>query len=171
MRKLIIKNKMISLRDSSFVLDEEGNKVFKVKGKFFSPTHKKRIYDMDGELKYIVRDKFWHFFHSSCFILDDEKEKIAMLTNGIFDFKRRFVLKGYNDEIEITGAVFQFPNLEMQIVKNGKEIGRISKNWKDNIFRDSYVAEIYDETEEAFIVALVIAVDNIYDERNRNSRN
>ena len=45
MKKLIIKNKMISLRDSSFVLDEEGNKVFKVKGKFFSPTHKKRIYD------------------------------------------------------------------------------------------------------------------------------
>ncbi|MBR1925678.1 MAG: LURP-one-related family protein [Clostridia bacterium] len=168
MKKLIIKNKMVTMRGSSFVLDEEGNKVFRVKGKFFTMTQKKRIYDMDGELKYIVRNKFWHFLNSSCFILDDEKEKIAMLTNGLFDFKRRFVLKGYSDEIEISGAVFQFPNLEMQIVKNGKVIGKIIRNLKDNFFRDCYVAEIEDETEEAFVVALVIAIDNIYDERRKN---
>ena len=124
---------------------------------------------MEGNLKYIVRNKFWHFFNSSCFILDEDKEKIAMLTNGLFDFKRRFVLKGYSEEIEITGAVFQFPNIEMQVVKNGKVIGLIRRNFKDNLFRDSFVAEINDEAEEAFIVALVIAIDNIYDDRRKNN--
>ena len=51
---IYLKNKFVSLTDGSFVVDEEGNNLFKINGKLFSPTHKKFLYDQDGNLKYIV---------------------------------------------------------------------------------------------------------------------
>lgn len=167
--RLFIKNKIMTLSGSSFVLDEEGNKVFIVKGKWgiFSPTHKKKIIDKDGNLRYIVRNKFWRFISTSCFLYDDSKQKIAMLTNNDFDFKSRYVLKGYQDEILIKGNFSEFPKFTMDIDKNGKVIGKITRDF--TIIRDSFVLDIYDDTEDAFLVALVIAIDNIADSRRRRS--
>ena len=165
--RLFIKNKLFSLGEGSFVLDEAGNKVFTVKGKWgiFSPTKKKKIYDQNKELRYIVRNKFWHFFSASCFLYDDSKQKIAMLTNGDFDFKGRYVLKGYQDEILIKGNFSEFPKFTMDIYKNEKVIGKITRDF--TIIRDSFVLDIYDDTEDAFLVALVIAIDNIADSRRK----
>ena len=162
--KLFIKNKLVSLGGSSFVTDEAGNKVFKVKGKFFTITHKKKIYDKNGNFRYMVRNKFWNFFSKSCFIYDDSKQKIAKLTRGDFDVKNKYVLKGFEDEILIQG---NFASLNMEIQKNGQVIGKISREF--TIVRDSFTLEIFDDTEDAFLVALVIAIDNITDSR-RNDR-
>ena len=170
--RLFIKNKIFTLSGSSFVLDEKGNKVFKVKGKWglFSPTHKKKIIDKDGNLRYIVRNKFWRFISTSCFLYDDSKQKIAMLTNNDFDIRSRYVLKGYQDEIVIKGNFSEFPKFTMDIEKNGKNIGKITRDF--TIIRDSFVLDIFDDTEDAFLVALVIAIDNIADDRrSRNNRN
>ena len=168
--KLFVKNKLMTLSGASYVEDEAGNKVFKVKGKWgiFSPTKKKKIIDSENQLRYIVRNKFFHFFASSCFIYNSEKQKIAMLSNSDFDFKNKFVLKGSEDEIVIVGKYFQFPNMELEVQKNGKMIGTITKNF--TIVRDSYIVDIADDTEDAFLVALVIAIDNIFDKRAKSAR-
>lgn len=165
--KLFVKNKLMSWGGSSFVLDEAGNKVFAVKGAVFSPTRKKKIYDQDKTLRYIVRNKFWHFIARSCFLYDDSKQKIAMLTNGDFDFKNKYVLKGYQDDILIKGNYSEFPKkFFMDIVKNEKVIGRITRDF--TFVRDSFVLDIFDDTEDAFLVALVIAIDNITDSRRKD---
>ena len=166
--RLFVKNKLMSLGGASFVLDEAGNQVFSVKGKWgiFSPTHKKKIYDKDKNLRYIVRNKFWHFIARSCFLYDDSKQKIAMLTNGDFDIKNKFVLKGFEDEILIKGNYSEFPKFWMDIIKNEKVIGKITRDF--TIVRDSFVLDIFDNTEDAFLVALVIAIDNITDSRRKD---
>lgn len=168
--RLIIKNKLVSLGEGSYVCDENGNKVFKVKGtwKIFSPTRKKKIFDMQGNLQYIVRNKFWHFVYDSVFVYNREKDKIAMLSNNRWDFKRKFVLKGYKDEITISGNLFQFPNIKMEINKNGKKIGTLTKDF--NLFRDHYTLDVESDEDAGFLVALVIGVDNIYD-KMRDSNN
>ena len=158
--RLIIKNKLVSLGDGSFVCDENGNKVFAVKGRIFSPTRVKKIYDMEGNYLYTVRNKFWHFVYDSVFVMH-EKEKIAMLSNNRWDFKRKFVLKGYQDEIVISGNLFQFPDIKMEITKNGKKIGTLTKNF--NLIRDAYTLDVDSEEDAGFLVALVIGIDNIYD--------
>lgn len=43
-----VKNKIISLGGSSFVTDDNGDKMFRIKGRIFSPTHKKIICDTAG---------------------------------------------------------------------------------------------------------------------------
>ena len=166
--KLIIKNKLVTVGGSSFVKDENDNDKFVVKGKIFSITHKKKIYDMNGNLQYLVRNKYWHFINNSVFVLDGENNKIAMLSNNKFDFKHKFVLNGYKDEITISGNLFQFPNIKMEITKNGQKIGTLTKDF--NLLRDCYTLDVDNEEDASFLVALAIGVDNIFDKAKDDSR-
>ena len=56
--QLIIRNKWVSLKGSSYVTDVNGKEVMKVRGKFWTLTYKKFIEDLDGNVRYIVRNKF-----------------------------------------------------------------------------------------------------------------
>ena len=166
--KLFIKNNLVSLRGNSFVVDEEGNQVFKIKGKFFTVTNKKRVYDMDDNLLYVIRDKYWKFFSTSCFVFDADREKIAKLSNSDWDFKNKFKVLGYKDEIVISGNLSKWPALKMEINRNGELIGSLTKDF--TIIRDAYTLDIISEEDAPLFVALTIAVDNIFDRRRRDSR-
>jgi len=54
--KFFVKNKVFSWGGGSKVYDETGKELFKVKGKVFSITRKKKIYSLDKELLYIVKN-------------------------------------------------------------------------------------------------------------------
>ena len=165
--KLFVKNKFLSLGEGSYVLDENDNKIFKVKGKWgiFSPTKKKKIYDMEGNLLYVVRNKFWHFLKNTCFVYDDEKEKVLDISEKMFNFKNDFEIEGFKDEISFEGKLIQFPNINLDIIKNGKNIGKLTKQW--NMWRDTYCVEVPDDEDAALMVALTIAVDNVFDRRRK----
>ena len=165
--KLFVKNKVFTAGGSSFVLDENNNKVFKIKGKFFSITRKKKIYDMDGNLLFVVRNKYWNFFKHTCFVYNADKEKILQVTYHQLSFKNDFFVEGFKDEISFTGKYFQFPNINMKIQKNGVEIGSLVKNF--SIVRDAYTLDVNSEEDAALFVAITIAIDNIFDERRHNS--
>ena len=57
-----IRNNWFSFGGSSTVKDMNEKDLLKVKGKIFTVTAKKFIYDLDGNLKYTVRNKFWRLF-------------------------------------------------------------------------------------------------------------
>ena len=165
--KLLVKNRLGSFTGASFVLNEQGEKEFIVKGKLpiFSPTHKKKVCDMEGNKLYVVRNKFFKFFKHTCFVYDEDGEKVLQISEKIFDFKNDFVVQGYKDEISFEGKFIQFPNLKMDIIKNGKKIGYVSKDW--NFVRDQYTLEVESVEDKALLVALVIAIDNVFDRRRK----
>jgi uncharacterized protein YxjI len=158
--KVFVKNKLTSLRGSSQVLDENKNPVFKVVGKFFSITHKKRVMDMDNNLLYIVRNKFWKFLMPSSYVMTSDGEKVCKVKKK-FNLQNNFVVTGYKDEITIDGS---FWGLEMKIMRNGQQIGTLRRNL--TIIADSFELE-GDEKDIPFLVALVIAIDNIFDRMKR----
>ena len=49
-----VKNKIISLGGSSFVTADNGDKMFRIKGRIFSPTHKKIVCDTAGNKLFVV---------------------------------------------------------------------------------------------------------------------
>ena len=164
--KLIVKNKLVSLGGNSFVLDENGNQKFKIKGKIISPTRKKMIYDMNGNLLYIVRNKFWHFLKDTCIVYNAEKQKVLTISENRFDFKKEFVVQSFEDEISFSGKFFQFPNIKLDVVKNGNVVGSLTKDF--TIARDTYTLQINDEIDAELFVALVVAVDNIIDKKRED---
>ena len=62
--------------------------------------------------------------------------------------------------MEIVGNIFQF---NYKITLNGKEIGHIARKIS---LRDSYVLTIDDNFDYMLFVAMVIAIDNITDQRD-----
>lgn len=159
--KVIIKNKFFTLGGNSSVKDETGKDVFVVKGRVFSPTRVKWICDVEGNKLYKVRNKWINFFAQRAYVIQD-KVKIAKVKFGFFSVKK-FVVEGYKDEILIDGDFF---SLKSTIMRNGKPIGTINR--QITIVNDAFELE-GEETDMPFLIALVIAIDNIIDKK-RNSR-
>ena len=162
--KLYVKNKLISVGGSSDVLNENQEPHFKVVGKVFSPTKKKVITDLEGNALFTVRNKFWRFFVKSAFVYDANGEKIAKVKKKFWSFRNRFFVEGYKDEIAVEGEFF---NRHMPVLKNGEKIGTISREF--SLFQDAYCVES-DESEIPFLVALTVAIDNIFDEERKDNK-
>lgn len=162
--KVYIKNKFVSLGGSSFVLDEFENQIYKVKGKVFSITKKKKIYDMNGNLLFIVRNKWLNFFRHRAYILNANKERIATVKDKVFDVKGTFYVDDCEDNIRIEG---KFLSSRATIVRNDEVIGEI----KREIFtiRDAFELDANEE-DIPFLVALIIAIDNIIDNKQNDSK-
>ena len=158
--KLFIKNKIWSLGGGSSVKDENGNDVFKVKGKVISLRHTKKIYDLNGNLQYIVRNKFWNFWTRSAFILDAEKHKVCRVKNR--GFKTGYDVVGFDDEISLDGWTLGGYSL----VKNGEKIGTVTTNIAS--LADNFQLEINDTEDAGFVVALIIAIDNVRDNATKS---
>ncbi len=156
--KLYVRNKIFSLGGGSTVKDEQKNDVYKVKGKVFSPTHKKKIYNLKNEHLFTVRNKFWHWLTRRAFIFNAQGEKIATLSNNTYS--RKFIVEDYVDEIEIIGHAFQFG---LSVKKGEQEIGTITRQL--TFIGDAFVCETDDEQLMPFLVALTIALDNIVDDK------
>ena len=158
--ELSIRNKWVSLGGSSVVQDMNGNDVLKVKGKVFSFTQKKYVTDLQDNVKFIVRNKFWRLFTYKAFVLDAEENVKATIRRKIFSFHDRYFVTSDLGEMEIIGNIFQF---NYRIILNGKEIGHVARKIS---LRDSFVLTIDDEYDYTFMTALVIAIDNITDRKD-----
>lgn len=154
---LHIKNKLISLGGGSVVKDDMGREMFRVKGKVFSPTKKKYICDMDGNRLFTVRNKFWHFIKNKALIYNADGERVAKVRDRWFSFSME--ITDCEDDLDMqSNGLFR----GRSIFKNGKELA--TWHYEVDLLRDAYRLEVFDESEAAFLVAMVIAVDKILDQ-------
>ena len=156
--QLIVRNKWVSLRGSSYVKDINGNDVMKVKGKFWTLTYKKFIQDLDGNTKYIVRNKFWKLFKYQAYIMDKDEKVLAHIKRKVFSLHDHYDLKTEMGDIVLRGNILGY---DYHISLNGKEIGHVARKIS---LRDSFVLDLDDDQDPMFFVALLIAMDNITDE-------
>lgn len=154
--RVFIKNKLVSLGGSSTVKNDMQQDVYFVKGKVISPTKKKKICDLKGNVLYTVRNKWFRLFSYKAFIKDADNKKIACIRRGLFNYKK-FDIEGYKDEISIQGEFF---SLRSQIVRNGVVVGTIDRQF--TLVQDAFCLEGA-EQDMPFLIALVIGIDNITD--------
>ena len=161
---LLIRNKWITLRGSSVVKDLDEKDVMKVQGKFWTFTAKKFVQTLDGKTKYMVRNKFWRLFAYRAFVFDENNERVAHIRRKIFSFHDRFFIDSKFGQIEIKGNILCF---DYHIFLEGKEIGHLGRRIS---LRDSFVLHVEEnDIDPYFLVALVIAIDNITDRRRNNA--
>lgn len=158
MLTLVVKNKFVSLRGSSMVKDKDGNDRFRVVGKVVSIGRKKRVETMDGKLLYTVRNKIFTFIFHKCYITDENGKQVAFVKQRLKLFGDRFVVEGADGDLHIEGDLI---NRNYTVVRNGVAIGEIKQHLVT--LRDGFTITAYQDADAAFLVALVIAIDNIYD--------
>lgn len=157
--KVYIKNKLISLGGSSEVLNENKEPIYKVKGKIISPTKKKKIYDMEGNLLYTVRNRYWNMFSDKVFVYDADGARVATIKKGKWSINAKYEIEDSVDEMSIEG---KFWGPTSKIMRNEKVAGVITRTF--TIVNDAYELEAYEE-DIPFMTALVIAFDNIKDKK------
>ena len=157
--KVYIKNRVFSLGQGSSVVDENKNALFDVKGRAISITRKKFLYDANGQLLYSIRNKWINFFVHKAYIYDASGSKIATVKDKWFNVNQEYFVLGYRDEIKIQGKFF---GLTSQILRNGNVIGTVRR--QITFIADAFELEA-DERDIPFLIALVVALDNIHDKR------
>ncbi|HIR65329.1 MAG TPA: LURP-one-related family protein [Candidatus Fimimonas gallinarum] len=157
--KVYIKNRVFSLGQGSSVVDENKNALFDVKGRAISITRKKFLYDANGQLLYSIRNKWINFFVHKAYIYDASGSKIATVKDKWFNVNQEYFVLGYKDEIKIQGKFF---GLTSQILRNGNVIGTVRR--QITFIADAFELEA-DERDIPFLIALVVALDNIHDKR------
>ena len=157
--KVYIKNRVFSLGQGSSVVDENKNALFDVKGRAISITRKKFLYDANGQLLYSSRNKWINFFVHKAYIYDASGSKIATVKDKWFNVNQEYFVMGYKDEIKIQGKFF---GLTSQILRNGNVIGTVRR--QITFIADAFELEA-DERDIPFLIALVVALDNIHDKR------
>lgn len=154
--KVLIKNKFFSMGGGSSVKDESGKDVFFVKGRVFSPTRVKWVCDKDKNKLYKVRNKWFNFISKRAYVYEGNV-KIACVKHPAFSPKK-FIIEGYKDQIVIDGEFFSPTST---IMRNGVPVGTINRQF--TIVNDAFTLEA-EEEDIPFMIALVIAIDNIVDE-------
>lgn len=160
--KVYISNKIFSMGGGSTVKDENGLDVYKITGKVFSLTRRKYLYDCNGEKLFMIRNRFFNYFVHKAYIYDMNGIIVATVKDKWINFNNEYFVEGDKDEIKIEGKFF---SLHSEILKNGEVIGEINRQLK--IIFDSF--ELIAEPKNIpFLIALVIAIDNICDRKYRS---
>ena len=157
--KVYIKNKFWSIGGGSSVVNENKEDVFKVKGRVFSITRVKYVCDKEGNRLFKIRNRWFNWFIHKAYIYDANKNKIATVKDKWFNVKQEYFVMGYKDEIKIQGKFF---GLTTQILKNGEVIGTIRR--QITFINDAFELDAAEE-DIPFLIALVIAIDNITDKK------
>jgi len=161
--KVFIKNKLISIGGGSTVLNENQEPIFNVKGKVFTFTKKKRIYDMQGNLLFTVRNRFWNSFADKVFVYDAEGSRVATIKKNRWSVNCDYEILDTADEMSIDGKFF---SLHSSIIKNGQAVATISREF--TLVRDAFTLEA-EEKDIPFFTALVIALDNMRDKKTKTN--
>lgn len=166
--KYIIKNKIFSWGAGSTVRDEAGNDLYVVKGSL-SFVRKKLVTDPEGNVQYIVRNKFFHFLLPKVYICDpDGKELMMLKRKKVFSFRNDFdiiPMEGNDSNFSIAGDLIA---RHFDILDNGIPIAHVRQNF--NLIKDSFWLET-DETQRVpLLIAFVIAIDNFIDDAQDSYR-
>lgn len=161
---LKIKNKFFSLGGSSKVLNDKNEKYLLVRGRMFSITKKKFVKDLSKKTIFMVRNKFWSWIQRKAFIYNENKALVATVIRDV-NLTAGFTVLGAEEEIRVVSD--QIGSFSLTILMGGKEIGKIKRPILT--MTDTYEVDFEDEEDAPFLVALIIAMDNIFDRQRRKS--
>ena len=157
-----IRQKIFSFGDNFTIKDENGQDYYQVQGKVFSLGDKLRIYDMTGKELYYIEQKLFKLLAEYSLYQGDRIIATAKKRFSLFGSK--FDIISEKGNFEISGQPF---NYNFQIFKNQQLVATVDKKFFS--LSDTYGVEIADSEDYAFIISLIIIIDQVvHDNRNNN---
>lgn len=158
-----IRQKILSFGDSFAIKNEMDEDQFIVKGKVFAIGDKLRIYDlMCNELVYIEQKVFRFLPEYNLF---SDGRHLATVKKEFTLLKPSFNISSVMGNYSINGG---FWGHDFEIMKDNRVIASVNKKWIS--FADSYMVEIDDSEDQAFMLALVIVIDQVLHDKNHNNK-
>ncbi len=161
--KYYVKQKVFSLKDQFYVMDQSGKEVYGVKGKFMSLSNKMELLNMNGSQVLNTQKKVLTFL-PKYFVYDPHGELLAEIKRRI-GLRPKFTIMLGDKELNVEGSLFAH---SFGIFEDGNEIASISK--KVISWGDSYEIEIHDESKTELYLFIVIILDQILHENKNDAK-
>ena len=154
-RRFVMQEKLASIGDDSWIEDDQGEKVFKVDGKALRKRDTYLLKDRSDnevakiqEKKLSVRDKMK---------IERGGDTLAVVHKALVGIRDRFAIEVEGGaDMKAHGNVVDH---EYEIERDGDTVATISKKWFR--VRDTYGVEIASGEDEALILALTVAIDDL----------
>lgn len=158
-----MKSKFFKIKEDFWIKNEYEEEVFFVDNKFFTLGLQFDI-QKNNRVIYSVKERLLTFL--SNYNIYENDNVIASVDQKFTFFKNKTtVTSSKYDDIEINGDFF---SINYEILKNNRVIATVKKELFS--FTDNYYVDINFE-DEAFILCLVVIIDNIIDKQKNNSSN
>jgi len=159
--RFIMKQKLLSLRDSFEIKNEHDELAFTAKSKFFSVRKSFQLKDADEQDVVSIKQQLLAI--KPKFFFEHNQGHTALLKKHFFPlFSHKFTLYVGDELVEITGNIWGH---EYQFVRRGEMIAQVSKQWFS--WSDTYGVDIARQDDVWFVMSTVIAIDClIHDDKN-----
>ena len=146
--KLYVNEKLFSLHDKLYVMDEEGNNLYEISSKVLSIGSKITVSDMAGnKVAYIEQELFHLLNHYKIYI---GEELVCTIAKKFKLFKNNYELdNGYR----IDG---NFMALNFDIYEGEKKIAEIRRKFFS--IGDKYEIDILEDDKKDFILAIIAVI-------------
>jgi len=157
--RYLVRQKIFSLRDRFTIKNEYGEDCFMVYGKILSLGNKLHLTDMHGNELYYIEQKIFRLLPE--YTIYQNGVPVAQVKKNFTLFRPSFDITSVYGNYNISGNMWAY---DFSIFKNGLPVAVVSKQWFS--FSDTYGVSIDDKEDAAFILALVIILDQIYHEND-----
>lgn len=155
-----IKSKLLKLKEDFWVKDSNGKECFFVDKEFFSFGLQFKVLQ-NNIIQYTVREKLLKFL-PAYEVFEPNGNVVARVKKNFTFFRDSIEVESNYGDFRIEGDFFDY---NYRIISNGRVIANIEKELLS--FTDNYYVDIQYENE-AFIIALVVIIDNIIDKQKNN---
>lgn len=156
-----VKQKIFTFGDSYTIKNALGEDVYLVKGKVFSFGKKLSIEDLHGNEIVYIEQKLFKLMPQ--YILYMDGREVATVKKEFSIFTPRFNIDSIMGIYRIEGDIFSH---EFTIYNNQSIVSVISKEWFS--FSDTYGIDINDNENQAFLLALIIVIDEVQSNNKNN---
>lgn len=160
--KYKIRQRVFSLGDNFIIKDESDRPWFIVKGKVFSIGDKLAIEDLNGNHLFYIEQKLFKLLPE--YYIFQNGIQVAKVKKAFTFFKPKFSIESKFGEYEVNGDIFSY---NFRMLKNKSIVATVNKKWF--ALSDTYGVDIIEEENHAFLLTLVIVIDQVIHDKNNNN--
>lgn len=150
MKKLYIKEKLLSLSGRFSVYDENENEKYKVEGSFLKIPKSFTIYDNSRNEIATITKNILTFLPK--FTLSVNGKDVAVIKKELSFLKPKYTIEAAG--LQIRGNWW---DMRFEIYHQNELVGRVNKEWFK--LADTYTVEIIDDYLEPLVISIVVAID------------
>ena len=157
MSRYVMREKMFSIGDDSWIEDDSGQRAYRVDGKALRMRRTLKLEDLDGNELCKIQERMLRI-KDSMEIEGPNGESIAMVKKALITpVRERWVVKVQNGpDLEVHGNILDH---EYSIGEDRDKVAEVSKKW----FRiaDSYGVAIEPGQNDVLILAVAVCIDEM----------
>jgi uncharacterized protein YxjI len=154
-RRFQMRDKLVSIGDDAWIEDDQGERCFKVDGKALRVRETFVLEDRDG--REVARIQERKLRVRGTMNVERDGQTVATIHKALVGFRDRFGIDiPDGPDLKAHG---NFVDHEYEIERDGDVIARVSRKWFR--VRDTYGVEIRGGEDEALLLALTVALDEM----------